>query len=178
MKQIDWIWQILNWKRWSNQIQSWNSAFFMGNFALPLSSTRFDLSGWVLVDASVNRLRCQSDQLSDWQLHSVRLISSSVRHRSGIDGLSISIFGLSTSYLCPPWAGSPRFCIYPSTAASSKLVRIGIEVLLLLYYFYSWFEINKSFGGKTVLCHCMCGWLLPLFYWGNLYLCSIFANCL
>ena len=57
-----------------------------------------------------------------------------LRHRSGIDGLSITIFGLSPWDLRPPWARSPGFCIYPSTAASSKLVRTGIEVLLLLYY--------------------------------------------
>ena len=93
----------------------------------------FGSSGWVLVDASVNRLRCQSDQLSDWQLHSVRLISGSVRHRSGIDGLSIRILGLSPWDLRPPWAGCPVFCIYPGTASSSKLVWIGIEVLFLLY---------------------------------------------
>ena len=33
---------------------------------LSLSSTRVGPSDWVLVDASVSRLRCQTDQLSDW----------------------------------------------------------------------------------------------------------------
>ena len=67
----------------------------------------------------------------DWQLHSVRLRSGSARHRSGIDGLSISIFGLSPWDLHPPWAGSPVFCIYPGTASSSKLVRAGLKGLPL-----------------------------------------------
>ena len=99
----------LDWRRWSNQIQSWYLAFFMGNCTLSLSSTRFGSSGWVLVDASVNRLRCQSDQLSDWQLHSVRLRSGSVRHILGIDGLSISIFVLSPWDLHPPGLDLPVF---------------------------------------------------------------------
>ena len=63
----------------------------------------------------------------------------------------------------PPWAGSPIFCINKAQAASSKLVRTGIEVLLLLYYCYCSFEIKIRFGGKTVLCHCMWGWSLPFF---------------
>ena len=142
----------------------------MGNFNLSLSSTRFGSSGWVLVDASVNRLRCKSDQLSNWQLYSVRLRSGSIRHRSGIDELSISGFHLIPWGFAPPWAGSLVFCIYPGTASSSKLVRTGIEVLMLLYCCNSAFEIKKSFGGNTVWLHYMCGWLLPLFYWGNLFI--------
>ena len=149
-------------------------SILYGEFRLPLSSTRFGSSGWVLVDASVNRLRCQSDQLSDWQLHSVRLRSGSVRHRSGIDGLSISIFGLSPWDLRPPGLDL-IFCIYLGTTSSSKLVRTGIEVLLLFDCCNSSFEIKKIFGGNMVWCHYMCGWLLPLFYWGNLYLWSFLA---
>ena len=61
--------------------------------------------------------------------------------------------------LHPPLSRWPVFCIYPGTTSSSKLVRIGIEVLLLFYCCYSSFEIKKSFGGKMVWCHCMCGWL-------------------
>ena len=92
-----------------------------------LSPPHVGSSGWVLVDASVNRLRCQSDQLADWQLHSVRLRSGLVRHRSGIDGLSFSYNGLSPWDLCPPWDGSPIFCINKAQAASSKLVRVGLR---------------------------------------------------
>ena len=138
----------------------------------------FGSSRWILVDASVNRLGCQSDQPPDWQLHSVRLRSGLARHRSGIDGHSFNWFDVSPWDLRPPWAGSPGFCINQAQVASSKLVRTGIEVLLLLYCCNSSFEINKIFGSNTVWCHYMCGWLLPLFYWGNLYLWSFFANFL
>ena len=33
--------------------------------------------------------------------------------------------------LCPPWAGSHVFCIYPSTTSSSKLIRAGLKGLPL-----------------------------------------------
>ena len=105
---------------------------FMGNFALPLSSTCFGSSGWVLVDASINRLRCQSDQLSDWQLHSVRLKSCSVRHKSGIDGLSFSYSGLSPWDLCPLWAGVSILCINKAWLPPFWVSKSWIEELLLL----------------------------------------------
>ena len=63
----------------------------------------------------------------------------------------------------PPGMDILFFCINKAQITSSKLVRTGIEVLLLLYYFYFSFEIKRRFGGKTVSCHCMCGWALPCF---------------
>ena len=125
LEQIDWIWQILDWRRWSNQIQSWSWASFMGNFALPLSSTRFGSSGWVLgrcvsvwVDVSARSGPRLTSRLSPtsvvhwWTLH--QLISlDSMRNFSppGLDGLQIVYILLE--------------------APSSKLVRAGLKGLPL-----------------------------------------------
>ena len=65
--------------------------------------------------------------LSDWQLHSMRLRSGSVRHRSGIDGLSFSYSGLSPWDLHPLWAGVSILCINKAQAAFSNLVRVGLR---------------------------------------------------
>ena len=143
----------------------------MGNFTLPLSSTRFGSSGWVLVEASVNKLRCQSDQLSDWQLHSVRLRSSIVRHRLGIDGLSISIFGLSPWDMRPPWAGFPVSCIYPGTASSSKLVRTGLRCCCscTVLFFHSGI---KNLWRQDLWCNALHVWMLIVkCLWGIICFC-------
>ena len=79
----------------------------------------------------VNKLRCQSDQLSDWQLHSVRLSSDLVRLRSSSDWLHIQLQSLSPWELRPPWARFPVFAINKATISSSKLVRVGLKGLLL-----------------------------------------------
>ena len=63
----------------------------------------------------------------------MRLRSGSVRHRSGIDGLSFSYSGLSPWDLRPLWAGVSILCINKAQPTSSKLVRTRIKVLLLLY---------------------------------------------
>ena len=144
----------------------------MGNFALSLSSTRFGSSGWVLgrcVSVWVDVSARSGPRLTS------RLSPASVVHWWTLHQL-ISLD--STRNCAPPWARWPANCIYPGTTSSSKVVRAGIEVVLLLYCCNYAFEIKKSFGGKTVWCHCMCGWLLSLFYWGNLYLCSFLASCL
>ena len=65
--------------------------------------------------------------------------------------------------ICAPLGWISFFCINKAQGASSKLVRTGIEVLLLLYCCYCSFEIKRIFGGKSVSCHCMCGWSLPFF---------------
>ena len=172
LEQIDWIWQILDWRRGSNKIQSWSIAVFMGNCALSLSSTRVDSLGCSVgrcVGVWVDVLAQSSPRLTS------RLSTTSVLHWWTLHQL-ISLDSMRNC--APPWAGWPANCIYPGTASSSRLVRTGIEVLLLLYCCNSAFEIRKSFGGSTVWCHYMCGWLLPLFYWGNLYLWSFFDSFL
>ena len=121
LEQIDWIWQILDWRRWSNQIQSWYWVLFMGNFTLPLSSTRFGSSGWVLgrcVNVWVDVLARSGPRLTSrlslasvvhwWTLH--QLISlDSMRNCAlpGLDGLQIVYILLE--------------------APSSKLVRAGLK---------------------------------------------------
>ena len=138
----------------------------MGNCAPSLSPPHvWALLGALWTDVLVYGLMCQLNQAPDWQVDSVEAQFS---FRSGIDGLSFSYSGLSPWDLCPPWAGSLVFCLNKAQATSFKIVRTGIEVLFLLYCCYCSFEIKRSFGGKTVLCHCMCGWSLPFFYLGNL----------
>jgi hypothetical protein len=131
LEQIDWIWQILDWRRGSNQIQSWSTVVFMGNFALPLSSTRFWLN-WMIfggffsvwADVSVYGLMCQPDQAPGWQV-------GSVQPQFCIDELSISWFHLIPWGIVPPWARWPAICINQGTASSSKLVRAGLKGLPL-----------------------------------------------
>ena len=130
---------------------------------------------WTLLDAlwtdvSVYGLMCQLNQAPGWQVVPVQL-------QICIDWLSISWFDLIPWELHPPGLDLLIF-VYIQAQQPLWRVRTGIEVLLLFYCCYCSFEIKRSFGGKTVLCYCMCGWSLPLFYWGNLYLCSWFANCL
>ena len=78
---------------------------------LSLSSTCVGPFGWVLVDASVNRLRCQSDQLSNWQLHPVRLRLGSVRLKSNLAWLLMQLQSLYPWELCPLWARVLVFAI-------------------------------------------------------------------
>ena len=150
----------------------------LGNFSLPLSSTcvgSLDEFWWMLQSASwgVSQISSPIDNCTHWDSNMAQLDTD----QKLMDN-PLADFIWFHEDLHPPWARSHVFCIYPGTASSSKRVRIGIELLLLLYCCYSSFEIKKRFGGNTVWCHCMFGWLLPLFYWGNLYLWSFFANFL
>ena len=143
----------------------------MGNFALPLSSTCFGSSGWVLVDASVNRLRCQSNQISDWQLHSMRLRSGSIRHRLGIDELSIIWFHLIPWGIAPPWAWWPVICIYPGTASSSKLVRTGLRCYCSCTVFFFHSGIKKLWR-QDLWCNALHVWMLIVkCLWGIICFC-------
>ena len=64
---------------------------------------------------------------------------------------------------CAPPGMDVLFFVYIQAQQPLPRVRTRIEVLLLLYCYYCSFEIKRGFGGKMVLCHCMCGWSLPFF---------------
>ena len=128
----------------------------MGNCTLSLSSTHVDTPG-ISVDWCVSLW-------VDVSAHSAPRLTSRLNSASDQHWLTLPQLQWSVSLgIAPPWDGSLVFCINKAQDASSKLVRIGIEVLFLLYCCYYSFEIKRIFGGKTVSCHCMCRWALPWF---------------
>ena len=133
LKQIDWIWQILDWRRWSNQIQSWSSTYFMG--ISPSLSPQHVLAHldefWWMIQSTglgVSQISSSIGNCTQWDSDLAQLDTDYAL----MDSPSADFIWFHED-LHPPWAGSPVFCIYPSIASSSKLVRTGIDVLLLLY---------------------------------------------
>ena len=126
----------------------------MGNYSLSLSPPHvWDLLESLWIDVSVCGLMCQLNQPLYWQVGSVRLQIS-------IDGLSLSCSGLSPWDLHPPWAGSPIFCINRAQITSSKLVRTGIEVLLLLYCVIVYYSGIKKLWRQDLWCNALHVWMV------------------
>ena len=126
----------------------------MGNYTLSLSPPHV----WALLEAlwidfSVCALMYRLYQPPNWQVGSVRLQIS-------IDGLSFNYSGLSPWDLRPPYARSPIFCINKDQITSSKLIRTGIEVLLLLYCVIVYYSGIKKLWRQYLWCNALHGWMM------------------
>ena len=112
--------------------------------------------GCGLVDVLVNRLMCESDQHSDYQLHLVRLRSDSVRLRSSSTSL-MQLQSLSPWELRTLWARVSVFAInkaqFPPFQA---IVRVGLKGLLVVIdtVFYN-FATLKKLWRLMVWCNCV-----------------------
>ena len=81
---------------------------------------------------------------------------------------------------CTPLGWVSFFCINKAQAASSKLVKTGIEVLLLLYCIIYYSGINKLWR-QDLWCNALHVWMVIVkCLWGIIcviYLCFLLVNC-
>ena len=125
----------------------------MGNCALSLSFTCLGSPGSSM-DWCVSLWVDVSSQSSP-QLTS-RLSSASDHYWMTLPQLQWSV----SLGFAPPWLGSPIFCINKAQDASSKLVRIGIEVLLLFYYVIVYYFGIKKIWRQDLWCNALHVWMV------------------
>ena len=89
-----------------------------------------------------------------------RLSGSSVQLQIDINGLSFSCSGLSPWDLRPPGLDLLFFFLNKAQAASSKLVRAGIEVLLLLYCVIVYYSRIKKLWRQYLWCNSLHVWMV------------------
>ena len=142
--EFDWRWPFLDRRRWSGLNWQCTTACNLGNCTLSLSPPHVWAHliefWWMLQSAGwgVNQIKSPIDSCTQWDSDQTKIDSDQAQIHSTCS-CSVSLL-----VICAPWARSPVFAINKAHITSSKLVRTGIEVLLLLYCCYCLLFLNKE----------------------------------